>query len=98
MNKHFPNKLGNLATLVVVIAASCAASNASAGDAGLRTVGPRSYETRKPSDISNSKTRLAANCALTASDRVVGAQRVWTQHGVISVGGHVERVQTTECR
>ena len=38
------------------------------------------------------------NCVASFYDRNVGGQRVWTPHGVITVGGRTESVQSTECR
>ena len=95
--RHFPNILSNVVAALALITVSSAATSASAGDT-VRTAGLRGYESHKPSDNTGTKGQLAANCVTVSTDRAVGAQRVWTQHGMISVGGHVESVRTTECR
>ena len=80
----------------VLLGVAAAATSASAEVSSLRNGAPRGYDQRKPPDTQGIKARLASNCTPVSFDRTVGAQRVWSQHGVISVGGHVEK--TTECR
>jgi hypothetical protein len=108
--RHFPGILGNfavalagltLASIGALAAAlgvlTLATVGASAGIGGTRPASAKS-ELHRPSDYSAAKGKVASNCFTTSSDRLVGAQRVWTPHGVMSLGGQYQRVQTTECR
>jgi hypothetical protein len=99
--KNFPNtlrNLGNLAAVAVLLGASAYATGASAGVNGTRSGSPRGYEQHKLTDASGGRGLMAANCSAALADRNVGGQRVWTPHGVITVGGHTEKMTSTECR
>jgi hypothetical protein len=99
--KHFPNtlrSLGNLAAAAILLGVLAYATGASAGVNGARAGSPRGYEQHKPSDAAGGRGLMAVNCAAVSVDRNVGGQRVWTHHGVITVGGHAERTTSTECR
>jgi len=96
--KDFPNILCNLAAKAVLLGTSMAATAASDGATGARSGGLRGYDQHKPGDVVGARGQVAANCLPVSVDRVVGGQRVWTQHGVITVGSHTERVTSTQCR
>jgi hypothetical protein len=96
--KNFPNTLCNLATTAILLGTSVAATAASDGVTGARSGSPRGYEQHKSADAAGGRGQVAANCLPVSVDRLVGGQRVWTQHGVITVGGHTDRVSSTECR
>jgi hypothetical protein len=96
--KDFPNTLCNLAATAMLLGTSMAATAASAGVTGARAGSLRDYEQHKPADAAGGRGRVAANCVPVSVDRVVGGQRVWTQHGVITVDSRTERVTSTECR
>jgi hypothetical protein len=103
MMKDFPSSLCNLAAVTMLLGMFAPVTGAEAGVIGGRTGGLRSYEQARAVDSTAAipvtrKGQIAGNCVMTSADRVVGAQRVWTQHGVITVGGHVERIPSTECR
>ena len=93
--KDFPNTLCNLAATAMLLGTSMAATAASAGVTGARAGSLRDYEQHKPADAAGGRGRVAANCVPVSVDRVVGGQRVWTQHGVITVGSRTERVTLT---
>jgi hypothetical protein len=103
--RHFPKIVVNLSAAVALLTTAAvgalalalalltlATVGASAGVAGTRTT------SLKGEPHSAKKIHLASNCVATSADRLVGAQRVWTPHGVMSLGGRFEKVQTTECR
>ena len=96
--KDIPNTLCNLAATAILLGTSMAASVASDGVTGARAGGLRGYDQHKPADAASGRGQVAANCLPVSVDRVVGGQRVWTPHGVITVGSHTERVTSTECR
>jgi len=98
MMKDFPNILCNLAATALLLGTSMATTAASDGVTDARSGSLRGYEQHKPADAAGARGLVAANCLPVSVDRVVGGQRVWTQHGVITVGSHTERVTSTECR
>jgi hypothetical protein len=99
--RNFPNtlrNLGNLAAAAALLGVSAYASGASAGVNGTRAGNLRGYEQHKSSDAAGGRGLMAANCAAVSVDRNAGGQRVWTPHGMITVGGHAERMTSAECR
>ena len=97
--KDLSNTLRNLAAVAILLGVTAAATGAQAGVTGARTSGLKGYERHKPVDGAGSPgVPVAGNCLTNSLDRIVGGQRVWTQHGVITVGGHAEKVPPTECR
>jgi hypothetical protein len=94
--------LRSLAAVALLLGIATAASGAHAGAMGGRT---RGYDAHRRLNSAGSlatamsaKNQLASNCTMTSIDRTAGGQRVWTQHGVITVGSHIEKTPTMECR
>jgi hypothetical protein len=99
----FQRTLRNLAAAAILVGVSAAVADAQTSVvAGSRTRGfdlHRQPDAAGPPGISAvGKGLVTGNCLTNPADRVVGAQRVWTQHGVIALGGNIERAPLTECR
>jgi hypothetical protein len=95
--KDFSNPLCNLSAVTLLLGISVGAIGAQAGVTGGRT---RALEPHRQFEAAGLPgVRIAGksqvNCT-TSIERTVGAQRVWTPHGVITVGGHVQKVP--DCR
>jgi hypothetical protein len=101
--EDFSRAFCSFAAVTIFLGISVALTDAQAGVTGGRTGGQRGNEQHKSSDPAGGirvtgKDEAAANCSTSLVDRMVGGQRVWTQHGVITVGGRIEKVLSTECR
>jgi hypothetical protein len=93
--KAFSGTSRKLAAVAASLAISAAVTSAQAGVVGTRALKGAEHKDTAAVRVAG---RSASNCVTTSSDRMVGGQRVWTQHGVITVGARVEKVASTECR
>jgi hypothetical protein len=94
--------LRRLAAVALLLGIAAAATGVHAGAVGGRT---RGYDAHRqlnsagsPATAAAAKNEIASNCTMTSIDRTAGGQRVWTQHGVVTVGSHIEKVPSMECR